>query len=736
MRSFCTICLTLVMTFLLTFSVSTVAEGNREKSDIQSIIVEVDGDPKEYETYIEDNHPFVDVVEVYDQLFQGLALQAKHDKLEKVVSRDFIKGIHPVRTYEAISQTVTKLDKQEEMFVLPNTVNPTRYTGKNVKVGVIDTGIDYTHPDLISNYKGGYDLVDLNDDPMETLEEEGIPTSHGSHVSGIIASDGELQGVAPDADLYAYRALGPGGSGSSIQVLAALERAVKDGVDVINLSLGNAVNGPDYPTSVAVNRAVDLGIAVVIANGNDGPEQWTVGSPATASKAIAVGAQSHHHQVPYIYDHQSAKKIPIQTMIGSVPWHLDKDYEVVYTDEGMEDVNVQGKIVLTKKEDLSFYDISRQAEAQGAVALMVYQDEEELQGMMDLGAGDGDGIEIPIAFLSKQQGSWVKKIADRKLSYIDTIYEDRPINTAAFSSRGPVTVNWQIKPDLIAPGTSILSTVPGGYQALQGTSMAAPHVAGAIAVIKEAQPAWTIDQITGALKTTANRVKEADDPLSPVIQGMGMMDIDKAIHTNTIITHPLLSFGKLDDFKETKKIDLEIENTSSKTQTYYFDIPKSAPGVQWNLPKAFSLDSGEKVKVPIELSLTTTMLEEGMHEGWLTLHQDEEETYDLPYLFINKTADYPKTMGFGISENPFGQDMFDYQFYLTDHAERVEVHLYHPDTLVREQTLLALNDVKKGVNEGEINKKDFVRMGHFYVIFTVHLKDGTIETEESEVYVE
>ncbi|MFP3360179.1 S8 family serine peptidase, partial [Planococcus sp. SIMBA_143] len=92
-----------------------------------------------------------------------------------------------------------------------------------------------------------YDLVDLDEDPMETQANQGIPTMHGTHVAGIIAADGELKGVAPDAEIYAYRALGPGGSGTSVQVIAAMEQAVKDGVDVMNLSLGNNVNGPDYP---------------------------------------------------------------------------------------------------------------------------------------------------------------------------------------------------------------------------------------------------------------------------------------------------------------------------------------------------------------------------------------------------------------------------------------------------------------------------------------------------------
>src|SRR5699024_488975 len=122
-------------------------------------------------------------------------------------------------------------------MVLPETLNNTEYTGKGIKDGDIDTEIYYTHPESKVNYRRGYDLVDLDEDPMETLPGQVIPTQHGSHVAGIIAGNGFLNGVAPDAEIYAYRALGPGGMGTSVQIIAAMEQAARDGMDIINLSL-------------------------------------------------------------------------------------------------------------------------------------------------------------------------------------------------------------------------------------------------------------------------------------------------------------------------------------------------------------------------------------------------------------------------------------------------------------------------------------------------------------------
>src|SRR5690625_487812 len=305
--------------FILFFTYNHVLA---HESDKTSIIIEVEGDPHEHRSFIEKNYPFIEVVAIYDKLLNGLALQAAPKRLAKISSLEFIKATHAVQTYEA--NDVTEIHDQYQHSIIPGELNTTGFTGKGIKIAVIDTGIDYHHPDLVANYVGGYDLVDLDDDPMETIISQGIPTEHGTHVAGIIAAHGEIKGVAPDAEIYAYRALGPGGSGSSIQVIAAMEKALEDDVDIMNLSLGNIVNGPDYPTSIAVNRAVAMGIAVVIANGNNGPNYWTVGSPATASHAFSVGAVMSPQVIPYLHENMAEKQIPLPMMQGSLPWLITK----------------------------------------------------------------------------------------------------------------------------------------------------------------------------------------------------------------------------------------------------------------------------------------------------------------------------------------------------------------------------------------------------------------------------
>lgn len=242
---------------------------------------------------------------------------------------DMVTNQYPVQTYRALGDDEMTFSTEKLRENLSSS-----YTGKGVKVGVIDTGVDYTHPDLRKNYIGGFDTVDFDNDPMETKGEGA--TAHGSHVAGVIAADGKMKGIAPDARIYAYRALGPGGVGSSVQVIAALEEAVKEGMDVINLSLGNDVNGPDWPTTHAVNKAVELGTVVVVAAGNSGPDAWTVGSPATSSEAITVGASALSMKIPVLKVPGVRAKVPLQLFAGSKQWQLSRKYPVVYAGKGRD----------------------------------------------------------------------------------------------------------------------------------------------------------------------------------------------------------------------------------------------------------------------------------------------------------------------------------------------------------------------------------------------------------------
>ncbi|QST01993.1 S8 family serine peptidase [Pontibacillus sp. ALD_SL1] len=701
-----------------------VASGKRE---LESIIIEVEDDAHKWKEYIEKYHPRVEVIHVYDTLLQGLALKGTVRDLERVEKSDFVEHSFPEQTYQVhINESVPFVLEDKDPF------RSTPYTGKGVKVGVIDTGIDYTHPDLKKNYKGGYDVVDLDEDPMETLETQGEPTLHGSHVAGIIAADGKLKGMAPDAELYGYRALGPGGVGSSVQVIAAIEQAVEDGMDIINLSLGSSVNGPDWPTSIAVNQAVDMGVAMVISNGNSGPGEWTVGSPATAVKSIAVGASTPPIQIPYLYDSLSRKAIPVSPMMGSVPWDLRKTYSVASAGIGKQiSTSVRGKIALLERGEITFTEKAMMAQKAGAVAALIYNNEDgKLQGAIE-----GE-VNIPVASLTQQQGKWLKKqIADTK-NWLETKYQTHQDTMASFSSKGPVTWNWDIKPDIVAPGVAIKSTVPGGYRDLQGTSMASPHVAGALALLKEAHPEWGPEKLKAALLSTATVLKkENGENVQPISQGMGRIEPLEAIKPSSILYNSRLAFGRILDDTETRETTITVENASDETQDYRFTIPKQERGVRFQLPMSFVLQPGEKKTVPISLAIHQRNLqtEESFVQGWLEL-RDNYKTYQLPYLALTKEATFPRAMGLEFSLKPFSDEEYQYKLYLPLAADVLEVDLYDPETLRYIRTLFTNEDVERGVVEGTLNKKEVGQDGTYLAVVTVK-KDGVTQSFETPITI-
>lgn len=664
-----------------------------------SFIIEVEDDPHEFAEEIETYHSNVEILAVYDTIFNGIAIKTDQRNLDRIKRRNNFRQTYSVQEYQT---QLTQTNINESIpFLIPD---PLPYTGKGVKVGIVDTGIDYTHPDLKKNYKGGYDLVDFDDDPMESTPEQGIPTLHGSHVAGIIGANGQMKGVAPDAELYAYRALGPGGTGTTVQVMAGIEAAVKDGMDIINLSLGNSINGPDWPTSVAVNRATEKGVTVVIANGNTGPDLWTVGSPATASQVISVGASTPKLKRPFLFDRFHDKKIEIIPMQGSPNWDFPRDLEVT---DNQEELKNDAILITDREEEIPFAQLAAEAEANGAAALLIANNEEE--GVFE-GAVDPN-ISIPVAAISQEDGTWLKE----NPGYLSIEYEEIQDTITEFSSRGPVTVNWAIKPEIVAPGAGILSTVPGGYQALNGTSMAAPHVAGVLALLKEAHPDWTPAQLKAAILTTA----EPFHNFQPIEQGAGKINPKKALETDTLIHQSLLQFGKITGHSEQKTSKLTVENISDQTKQYAFTLPEQDQDIRFQLPKSFTLQPGEKKEVEVKATIRTGQLEEGMKQGYLFLNDTP-----IPYMFLTEENEIPKAMGLELTITPL-EDSYHYQLYLVEAAEKLTIDLYDANTFAFVTTLEERTALQPGVIEGEIEQQQLLE-GHYIANITIQTSNGQI----------
>jgi hypothetical protein len=239
----------------------------------------------------------VNIRRTYHRVLLGASIRVPREMVPFIQALPYVASVHEDRVYRALwSDSVSHInaDKAWAQF-------GTR--GAGVKIAVIDSGIDYRHPALGGGigpgFKvvGGWDFVDDDADPIDTF-------GHGTHVAGIIAANGGgLLGVAPEASLIAYRALGNQGSGSASDVIAAIERCVdpdqngdpSDHVDIVNLSLGGPALDDD-PGAAAVETATAAGILFCIAAGNTG-DYGNVQTPGIAPSAITAGASGEDDAV-------------------------------------------------------------------------------------------------------------------------------------------------------------------------------------------------------------------------------------------------------------------------------------------------------------------------------------------------------------------------------------------------------------------------------------------------------
>lgn len=680
-------------------------------------------------------YPTLQLRTVYSVALNGFSLRGSLNEIERLKKDNDIQAVTEVSTYHAVLDESVPYIGGERVRAFLDEENH-RITGKGVKVGVIDTGIDYTHPDLQRAYRGGKDLVDGDGDPMETKKQGELDTLHGTHVAGIIAANGKLKGVAPEAEIYAYRALGPGGAGDTEQVLTAIESAMKDEMDVLNLSLGNNVNGPDLPISLALNKAVESGIVAVTSNGNSGPEVWTVGSPGTSEKAISVGASTPPLKVPFMVYGLGSKKhhTRLHSFQGSRKWNLAFSEEVMYGGLGDEKdlKHARDKIVLLERGILTFQQKASNAAKAGAKGVIIYNN----TGGTFTGSLEKE-MNIPVASINRRDGLRLKKVMEQEHSKIVRfLYKNEQDRLADFSSRGPVTVSWGIKPDVLAPGVEIESTIPNGYMSLDGTSMSAPHVAGACALILQKHPDWTPDQVKSALMSTSKPLrKTAGEFYHTYEQGAGRIQIDEALKADTLLNPSSLSFGMY-----TKKGGIEehhetilIENTGTKTRNYSFKVPLKEKGLTWELPKTLALKPKEKKRLKVGLQVNPADLEKGVFDGYLLIMEGTKRI-SLPYLYVKEEPDYPRVMGFD-----FGQGdqagTYRYEMYLPRGADEFGIALYEEDSLKFAGYLDWSKPAPSGLIKKNVLRKNLPPKGVYKAIIFAR-RNGREDRMEKTLHIE
>ncbi len=631
----------------------------------------------------------------YTFTFNGMSLQVPKNKVDEMRSLPGIKEIYLDQEYHAnLTKSVPLIGAPDVWSKHDN--NNQEVTGKGVTVAVIDTGVDYDHPDLGGAFGpgqkivGGYDFVNNDNDPMD---DQG----HGTHVAGIIGAHGNMQGVAPDASITAYKVLNQDGSGTTSNIIAAIEASISPDnpypADVINMSLSGPGDGTD-PVSIASQNAVDAGVVVVAAAGNDGPSYGTIGAPAIAEGVLAVGASISGIKVP------DAKMVtPVEgnlsvTRLGFTanPPETAITRELVDVGvgglENYEGLDVKGKIVLIQSPQgvepmQHYYREAITAQEKGAEAAIFFAPEqsgpvfksgdtmqshytsnpyEKLKGQHQFLTGSSMDGRLETLVAMKIDGTKAEELKSNLAKGTVKIMitgVDATDQIADFSSRGIYDVN--AKPDLVAPGVEINSTYiksqnnESGYERLSGTSMAAPHVAGAAALLKQLKPSWNGSDISSALKETAKPLSSFD----LLTQGAGRLDVKAAAETNVVASPNGLNFGIADlkDSKIHRSASLSLSNYGEKPVDIDFtvkDDTKTEASVTVS-PSNIHLEPGKQVNVEVNINMNRPDQDTDI-SGWIEGNiqsAKEPQHIRVPYKFITRhfqiTAS-PDPIGSTVSE--------------------------------------------------------------------------------------
>jgi minor extracellular serine protease Vpr len=602
----------------------------------------------------------------FQSALNGIKVQIPASKLDQLRSISGVIALLPVREDFPINATSVP-------YIGAPTVwdAPTSFRGEGIKIGVIDTGIDYTHanfggPGTVAAFnaafatstapanpaffgpaapkvKGGFDLVG---DAYNANNPSSVPVpdpnpldcnGHGSHTSGTAAGFGVTSagatyagpynpsiytpgafrigpGVAPKADLFAYRVFGC--AGSTNVTVDAINMAFDDGMDVINMSLGSPFGTADDASAVASTNVAKAGMIVVASAGNNGANQYLTGSPSTGTGAISVAANDAHASFPgaTMVISSPANTITAQNSNGaSFTNGTTLQVAVLRTSYPGGPISlgcsasdytgypggVAGKLVVTLRGTCSRVGRAIHAEQAGAAAAAMLNTDAgypPFEGQITSDPDTGIPFTVTIPFFGIRGVITTATSDSSKLAAADTttppggpaaggtvtltnttIANPGFSSLASFTSSGPRNGDSWLKPDITAPGVSVLSTLIGsGNQGTieSGTSMSAPHVAGVAALVKQAHPSWNqVQEWKAAIVNTGS--PSAIGGLTPYrtsLGGTGLVQPIPAVNTNVIAlgdtATSTLNFGFSElkaDFSQTKAIKLRNKGGSPAT---------------------------------------------------------------------------------------------------------------------------------------------------------------------------
>jgi minor extracellular serine protease Vpr len=543
----------------------------------------------------------------------------------------------------------------------PTPLFPGGSRGQGMRIGIIDDGIDISRPSFAGagySYPPGFPkglakgvngkvivaraFAPPGSGPREHTAFDPNGSDHGTHVAGIAAGESgitatvdgvkvpNLSGVAPDAYLGNYRVLTTptpsfGLDGNGAEIARAIDRAVGDGMDVLNLSLGEPEVGPgDDLVERAISGAARAGVTTVVAAGNEGDEGGfgTVSSPGTAADAITVAAVTNDRIFALPLTVTGGTSPPFPVIAGPLPvpgaWGSGLTLQL---SSGCGTGAASGTLALvTLSKTCSSKQAGAAASAAGNAGLVLVT-----RGYGDPRAGDAGGLAgggLPGVVISRRMAATLSgllteaggSLAVTLGNITESLGSGNGGLTTSFSSLGPAPISLRLKPDVAAPGEGVLSTVPGGYAIWDGTSMASPAVSGAAALLRQRHPQWTPADIRSALELTARPAyvnPKRSVEATPLAVGSGLIDVTAADAAPLLSPLASANFG-LVRAPSSRRVSVELRDAGTGGGAWSV----SAPG----------LSAAPTLTVPVggSAALELTLDERagahlGNHQGYVTL---------------------------------------------------------------------------------------------------------------------
>ena len=525
--------------------------------------------------------------------------------------------------------------------------------GAGVKVAIIDTGIDVTHACFNdSGYPAQNQLGDRrftnnkviaakvfnNKTPSQNFTPEAIQ-DHGTHVSGTVACNFEtpatvngvaipykVSGVAPRALLGNYSVFpGQVGNARSEDILNAMEAAYADGFDVGNMSLGGGSHGIQDLLTIAVNDLDQANMVFAVAAGNSGPGHFTVESPGSAARALAAGASTVPHFVGAPVTVHGRTFGAASGDFATVQADLTAPLGVVTSGTALSTAcgalaagSLSGKIALISRGTCTFSTKIRNAQDAGAVAVLVVNNVAgDPTAMGSDGTPNQPTVPAYMASISNRAllvgSDGASTTISATAAYFLTSNADI---MAAFSSQGPTDVDFRVKPDAVAPGVNVLSSIPAHACAtppcwafFQGTSMATPHLAGSAAVVRQQHPTWSAAAVRSAIVNTADqdvlKTFQTAAPQTDVnVIGGGRENLLAAVNARIALDPVSVSFGAVPSGSgQSRSVAVTVTNLGARGSFSLSVADVTSTGVSFSVsPSTLDLGAGESGTAVVTMS--------------------------------------------------------------------------------------------------------------------------------------